>query len=122
MTDRDPANTTRQPPSILWSLCLLHGELRAAHGLSLHDCIILGALAEAGGLPVPVTRLTAFLQESGTRMSALLKSLQAAGLIDRNRRDGDRRTVEVTLTETGRARLADAEKTAHVRLRRRLSP
>jgi DNA-binding MarR family transcriptional regulator len=118
MIDCDPADTARQPPPILWSIGLLHGELRARHGLSLHDYLILGALAGAEGGPVPVTQLTAFLQESGTRMSSLLKNLQAAGLIERNRRGRDRRTVEVTLTEAGRARFADAERTAHMRLRR----
>ncbi|MBW8797860.1 MAG: winged helix-turn-helix transcriptional regulator [Streptomyces sp.] len=118
MIDCDPADTARQPPPILWSLGLLHGELRARHGLSLHDYLVLGALAGAEGGPVPVTQLTAFLQESGTRMSALLKNLQAAGLIERNRRGRDRRTVEVTLTEAGRARFADAESAAHMWLRR----
>ncbi|MEU2771730.1 MarR family winged helix-turn-helix transcriptional regulator [Streptomyces sp. NPDC007162] len=120
MTDHVPADTPGQAPPVLWSLGLLHGESRAAHGLSLHDCLILGALAGAGSRPVPVTRLTAFLQESGTRMSSLLKSLQAAGLIERNRRSDDRRTVEVELTEAGRTRFADAERTARMRLARQL--
>ncbi|MEU9149621.1 MarR family winged helix-turn-helix transcriptional regulator [Streptomyces sp. NPDC048417] len=118
MTDFDPADTARQSRPILWSLGLLHGELRARHGLSLHDYLVLGALAGAECRPVPVTHLTAFLKESATRMSYLLKNLQAAGLIERNRRCRDRRTVEVTLTEAGRARFADAERTAHMRLRR----
>ncbi|MCG7205507.1 MarR family winged helix-turn-helix transcriptional regulator [Streptomyces arenae] len=120
MIEHAPAHASGQPPSLLWSLGLLHGELRALHGLSLHDYLILGALAGAGNRPVPVTRLTAFLQESGTRMSALLKHLQAAGLIERNRRTDDRRTVEVNLTEAGRTRFADAERTAHLRLTRHL--
>ncbi|MGX1676123.1 MarR family winged helix-turn-helix transcriptional regulator [Streptomyces sp. NPDC055400] len=89
-------------------------------GLSLYDYLILGALAGAEGRPVPVTQLTAFLRESGTRMSSLLKNLQAAGLIERNRCGRDRRTVEVTLTESGRVRFADAERTAHRWLRRHL--
>lgn len=122
MIDCDPSDTTRRPPPILWGLGLLHGELRALHGLALHDYLILGALAEAKGRPVPVAQLTAFLQESGNRMSSLLKRLQAAGLIERDRRDGDRRTVEVTLTDAGRARFANAERTAHARLRQHLVP
>ncbi|WP_052768706.1 MarR family winged helix-turn-helix transcriptional regulator [Streptomyces humi] len=120
MIEHVPAHAPGQPPSLLWSLGLLHGELRALHGLSLHDYLILGALAGAGNRPVPVTRLSAFLQESGTRMSSLLRHLQAAGLIERNRRTDDRRTVEVNLTEAGRARFADAERTAHMRLARHL--
>ncbi|MFD8073380.1 MarR family winged helix-turn-helix transcriptional regulator [Streptomyces sp. NPDC059718] len=118
MTDRHPATATRQPPPILWSLGLLHGELRATHGLSLHDYLILGALAEAEGRPVPLTRLSALLRETRTRIASLLTGLEAAGLVERSRGTGDRRTIEVTLTEAGRARFTDAERAAHERLRR----
>ncbi|MGW1623005.1 winged helix DNA-binding protein [Streptomyces sp. NPDC002172] len=131
MIDRDPSDTTRrQPPPVLRTLGLLHGELRARHGLSLHDYLVLGALAEAeaeaegrsgeGPVPVPVARLTALLRESGSRMSFVLKGLQAAGLIERDRRADDRRAVEVTLTDAGRAGFADAESTAQALLRRHL--
>ncbi|MFJ3773015.1 MarR family winged helix-turn-helix transcriptional regulator [Streptomyces sp. NPDC090075] len=125
MIDREPSDTAPPPPSILWNLGLLHGELRARHGLALHDHLVLAVLAEAeaeaggGPVPVPVARLTAVLGESGSRMTFLLKGLQAAGLIERDRRAGDRRTVEVTLTDAGRARSAAAERTAHARLSRR---
>ncbi|MEV7324388.1 MarR family winged helix-turn-helix transcriptional regulator [Streptomyces sp. NPDC093970] len=121
MNDTDPSDGTRRRPSpILPALGHLHGELRAVHGLSLHGYLVLGAVAEAGDGPVPVARLTAFLQESGTRMTYVLKDLQAAGLVDRRRRAGDRRTVEVTLTDAGRARYADAERTARALLDRHL--
>ncbi|MFG3021168.1 MarR family winged helix-turn-helix transcriptional regulator [Streptomyces sp. NPDC048254] len=123
MSDSDPSDTTRRRlPTILLTLGHLHGELRALHGLSLHGYLVLGAVAEAEGRPVPVARLTAFLRESGSRMTSLLKGLQAAGLIERNRRDGDRRTVEVALTDAGHARFADAERTAQALLRRHLGP
>ncbi|MFJ8491700.1 MarR family winged helix-turn-helix transcriptional regulator [Streptomyces sp. NPDC094038] len=129
MTDRDPSDTARpQPPSVLRTLGLLHGELRARHGLSLHDYLVLGALAEAeaeadgrsgaGPVPVPVARLAALLGESGNRMSFVLKGLQKAGLVERDRRAGDRRTVEVTLTDVGRAGFTDAESSAQALLRR----
>ncbi|MFE0632720.1 MarR family transcriptional regulator [Streptomyces sp. NPDC058864] len=123
MTDRDPANTERQPPpAVVSSLALLHGELRARHRLSFHDYLVLGALAGAGERTMPVIRLTALLREPGTRTTAVLKGLEAAGLIERHRRDRDRRRVEVTLTEAGRARFADAERTAQERLRGHLLP
>ncbi|MFJ7967176.1 winged helix DNA-binding protein [Streptomyces sp. NPDC096324] len=113
MIDRDPpASTWRQPPCILRTLGLLHGELRVHHGLSLHGYLVLGALAEATARPMPVARLTEILREPGDRMSYLLKGLQTAGLIERRRRTADRRTVEVTLTDAGRAKFADAERTA----------
>jgi hypothetical protein len=86
MIDCDPSDTTRRPPLILWSLGLLHGELRALHGLALHDYLILGALTEAKGRPVPLAQLTAFLQESGNRMSSfLLPQAPAGGRSDRTR-------------------------------------
>ncbi|MFD7873431.1 MarR family winged helix-turn-helix transcriptional regulator [Streptomyces sp. NPDC059766] len=117
MSTLDPSGTTRLSPSVLPSLALLHGELRMLHGLSLHEYLVLGVVGAAEGRAVPVAELTASLKESGTRMTFVLKGLQAAGLIERDRRAGDRRTVEVTLTRVGRARLAEAEGTARTWLR-----
>ncbi len=120
MTDCDMDEATGQQPGILRTLGLLHGDLRVQHGLSLSGYLVLGALAEAEGGPVPVTRLTALLRESGDRVSYLLKGLQAAGLIERERRARDRRTVEVTLTDAGHARFAEAETTAQALFHRHL--
>lgn len=123
MSDSDPSDTDRPWSSqILPALGHLHGALRARHGLALHGYLVLGAVAAAEGGPVPVSRLTAFLGESGTRMSALLRDLQAAGLVERARRAGDRRTVEITLTGAGRTRFAEAERTARALLARHLGP
>ncbi|WP_393087603.1 MarR family winged helix-turn-helix transcriptional regulator [Streptomyces sp. LN704] len=123
MTDRtSPDTAQRQAPGILWTLGRLHGELRARHGLSLHDYLILGALAEAASGSAPVAELTAFLGESGGRMSYVLRNMQASGLIERDRDHRDRRAVKVTLTETGRGLSADAEKTAQAIVRRHLVP
>ena len=88
------------------------------HGLSILDHLVLGAIAEAEGRAVPVAELTASLNESGSRVTFVLRGLQAAGLIERDRRAGDRRTVEVSLTDTGRARLGEAERIARTWLRR----
>lgn len=123
MADCDPPDITpRQPRPILWALGLLHGELREQHGLSLHGYLVLGALAEAAGESLPHARLTAFLGESGDRMSYLLRGLQAAGLIERDRCARDRRTVKVTLTDAGRTRFTDTERIAHMVVRRHLAP
>jgi len=118
MSDLGSTDTTRQSPSVLRSLGLLHGELRMLHGLSILDHLVLGAIAEAEGRAVPVAELTASLNESGSRVTFVLRGLQAAGLIERDRRAGDRRTVEVSLTDTGRARLGEAERIARTWLRR----
>ncbi|MFF8866394.1 MarR family transcriptional regulator [Streptomyces sp. NPDC015139] len=122
MIDREPTETPPRQgcPGILRTLGLLHGDLRVRHGLSLGDYLVLGALAEARGGPVPIARLTAFVRESGDRMSYLLKGLQAAGLIERSRRARDRRTVEVTLTDAGHTKFTEAESTAQALLRQNL--
>ncbi|MFF8406215.1 MarR family transcriptional regulator [Streptomyces sp. NPDC015684] len=120
MTDCDVDEATGQQPGIRRTLGLLHGDLRVHHGLSLSGYLVLGALSEAEGGPVPVSRLTALLRESGDRVSHLLKGLRAAGLIERERRARDRRTVEVTLTDAGRTRFAEAETTAQALFRRHL--
>ncbi|MFE2838697.1 MarR family winged helix-turn-helix transcriptional regulator [Streptomyces mirabilis] len=123
MIDCDWPDITRwQFPGVLRTLGIVHGELRVRHGLSLHDYLILGSLAEAASGSVPVAQLAAFLQESGDRMSYLLRGLQAAGLIDRHRRAEDRRAVEVTLTDAGRARFAVAETTVQALMRQHLGP
>ncbi|MET8413354.1 MarR family winged helix-turn-helix transcriptional regulator [Streptomyces sp. NPDC005195] len=121
MTDGTSSDTApRQDPGILWALGRLHGELRARHGLSLHDYLILGALAETASGSAPVAQLTAFLGESGGRMSYVLRDMQASGLIERDREERDRRAVKVTLTDTGRGVSADAEKTARAIVREHL--
>ncbi|MFF2999420.1 MarR family winged helix-turn-helix transcriptional regulator [Streptomyces sp. NPDC057950] len=117
-----PHTAQRQAPGILWTLGRLHGELRARHGLSLHDYLILGALAEAANGSAPVAGLTAFLGESGGRMSYVLRDMQASGLIERDRDERDRRAVKVTLTDAGRGLSADAERTAQAIVRRHLVP
>ncbi|MGW1728440.1 MarR family winged helix-turn-helix transcriptional regulator [Streptomyces sp. NPDC002306] len=123
MTDcTSPDSTELRVPRILWTLGSLHGELRLRHGLSLHAYLVLGALAEASNGYLHTAELTAFLGESGDRMTYVLKGMQASGLIDRNRSEQDRRTVKVTLTNAGRAKAADAEKTAQALVRRYLVP
>ncbi|MGW5176700.1 winged helix DNA-binding protein [Streptomyces sp. NPDC004082] len=119
MHDADsPAAARWEPARVLRTLGVLHGELRVRHGLSLHGYLALGTLAEAATGSMPVAQLTASLRESGDRMSYVLRGLQAAGLVERDRREQDRRTVDVSLTEAGRAAWADAEKTAQELVRR----
>ncbi|WP_187285552.1 MarR family winged helix-turn-helix transcriptional regulator [Streptomyces sp. ME109] len=113
MTDSTSSGLPQgQAPGILWTLGRLHGELRLRHGLSLHGYLILGVLAGTASGSATVAELTAFLGESGDRMSYLLKGVQASGLIERGRRERDRRTVQVTLTGAGRDLYAEAESTA----------
>jgi DNA-binding MarR family transcriptional regulator len=91
------------------------------HGLSLLDYLILGFLAEAASGSAPVAELKVFLGESGDRISNLLRGMQRSDLLERNRCDRDRRAVRVTLTRTGRAKFADAERTAKTIVRKHVA-
>ncbi|MFD7790879.1 MarR family transcriptional regulator [Streptomyces sp. NPDC059759] len=120
MPERNPAdNIGRDDFLTLRALGRLHGALRTRHGLSLLDYLTLGFLAEAEGGSAPVAELKAFLGESGDRVSYLLRGMQGMGLVDRRRRDSDRRNVRVTLTPAGQARFADVERTANSIVRTR---
>src|SRR5215469_16296702 len=60
--------------------------------------------------PVSVKDLSGMLQLDPGTLSPLLKRLQAAGLIRRERDPDDERSLAITLTDTGRALRAEAAK------------
>ena len=60
--------------------------------------------------PVSVKDLSRMLQLDPGTLSPLLKRLQAAGLIRRERDRDDERSLAITLTDTGTALRAEAEK------------
>lgn len=71
--------------------------------LTYPQYLVLIALGEDAGAPVSVGRLGATLHLDSGTLSPLLKRLQAAGLVTRQRNPGDERVVEVALTDAGRA-------------------
>lgn len=73
------------------------GELFVLHFLSMH-----------GDAPVLPSELSAALQASTARISALLGALEKKGQIERNIDKSNRRNILVTITEAGRLR-AEAE-------------
>jgi MarR family transcriptional regulator, organic hydroperoxide resistance regulator len=60
--------------------------------------------------PVSVRRLSSLLQLDPGTLSPLLKRLESAGLLVRQRDPRDERSLAVTLTERGRALRREAEK------------
>ncbi|MEU4763987.1 MarR family transcriptional regulator [Actinosynnema sp. NPDC023794] len=68
-------------------------------GLTYPQYLVLLVLWERG--PVPVKDVAAALQLDYGTLSPLLKRLEAAGLIRRERRPDDERSVRLVLTEQG---------------------
>ena len=60
--------------------------------------------------PLSVCRLSELLQLDPGTLSPLLKRLEAIGYLRRERNPGDERSLAITLTESGRALRAEAEK------------
>jgi DNA-binding MarR family transcriptional regulator len=84
----------------------LYRPLLDALGLTYPQYLVMLVLWERA--PVTVSELgTALELDSGT-VSPLLKRLEAAGLVTRNRRAADERSVEIRLTAAGTALKAKA--------------
>ena len=81
----------------------VYRALLAEHGLSYPQYIALMALGEHG--PVTVGDLGRLLRLDSGTLSPLLKRMQAAGLVVRERDPEDERRVVVGLTAAGRERL-----------------
>jgi len=60
------------------------------------------------GSPLSVTEIGRLLQLDLPTLSPLLKRLEALGYVDRRRNPADERSLQVTLTETGRRLRTDA--------------
>jgi DNA-binding MarR family transcriptional regulator len=70
-------------------------------GLTYPQYLVMLVLWEEG--PTPVKGLAEALQLDYGTLSPLLKRLAAAGFIERRRRSDDERSVEISLTDAGRA-------------------
>ena len=77
-----------------------------ALGLTYPQYLAMLALWESA--PMSVGRLGDRLRLDSGTLSPLLKRLEAAGLVTRTRSAGDERSVEVGLTDAGRALRAEA--------------
>ncbi|WP_066360144.1 MarR family winged helix-turn-helix transcriptional regulator [Herbidospora mongoliensis] len=77
-------------------------------GLTHPQYLVMLALWESA--PLSVKDLSGLLQLDPATLSPLLKRLEAAGFVERRRVSTDERSLAVTLTDTGRALRAEAEK------------
>ena len=86
----------------------LYRPLLEPMGLTHPQYLVMLALWERD--PRSVTELASVLALDPGTLSPLLKRLEAAGYVRRDRVRGDERTLAVTLTPQGRALRAEAEK------------
>jgi DNA-binding MarR family transcriptional regulator len=76
--------------------------------VSHDEFLILCLLAESPGDGLRMTRVAEFLGRPKTRLTYQIACLQHAGLVTRKSVCGDKRGVEVALTEKGRRLLAES--------------
>jgi DNA-binding MarR family transcriptional regulator len=79
----------------------LEAELEAEHGLTLSALEALGRLAAAPGRSLRLSALAAGCGLSLSRISRIMDSLQARGLVERRTVQDDARAVEGHLTNAG---------------------
>ncbi|NUR79773.1 MAG: MarR family transcriptional regulator [Dermatophilaceae bacterium] len=82
----------------------VYRELLADHGLSYPQYIALMGVGEHG--PMTVSSLGGHMRLDSGTLSPLLKRMEAAGLVVRSRDPEDERRVLVSVTASGRERLA----------------
>jgi DNA-binding MarR family transcriptional regulator len=89
----------------------LDGELETEHGLSLSGLELLGRLAAAEGQRLRLSALAEQASLSPSRVSRLVDTLEARGLIERQPCAEDGRATNACLTEAGLAAMEAARET-----------
>jgi DNA-binding MarR family transcriptional regulator len=89
----------------------LDAELSAAHGLSLSAYEVLSRLAHADEGHLRMSQLAERSQLSLSRVSRVIDTLEARGLVARRSCPGDSRVVHATITPEGNALVARAQET-----------
>lgn len=85
----------------------LDTPLQKAAALSLFDYNVLAMLSESAEGTLPMTELAARTSASLSRLSHVVKKLQARGLVARNIQLDDARVREASVTEAGRELIAE---------------
>lgn len=97
----------------------LDTELLAAHGISLSGFEVLSRVAATQQGRMRMTELAERVLLSPSGISRLVDRLEADGMIARIACPTDGRAINATITEQGRARLAEARDTHFQGIRRR---
>lgn len=85
----------------------LRSEVKDRLGVSHDEFLILCLLADQPETALRMTRIAALLGRPKTRLTYQVACLQHAGLVARGSASGDKRGVEVGLTEKARELLAE---------------
>ena len=85
----------------------LYRPLLAPLGLTHPQYLVMVTLWGADG-PISIKELSRLLQLEAPTLSPLLKRLQTAGLVERQRDPADERSLQVSLTERGEKLRAEA--------------
>jgi len=96
----------------------LDAELLAAHGLSISAFEVLWRVAATEHGRLRMTDLAEIVLLSPSGLSRLVDRLESEGLIERIACPTDGRAINATITDAGRARLAQAEGTHSEGIRR----
>lgn len=88
---------------------VLEQELEAEHGLSLSGVEVLGRLAAADGRNLRLSVLAAECGLSLSRISRIIDTLEARGLVERRSSAADARAVEAHLLDAGLQLARDAQ-------------
>lgn len=98
---------------------LLMGGINERFGLPPAQFDILLRLVRTPGHRMPMTRLAKEAAFTSGGFTKVADRMEAAGLVERERSDDDRRVIYVTLTESGRD-LADRAREAGAEILRRV--
>ena len=97
----------------------LEAPLQQSAGLSLFEYNVLAMLSEAEGDALPMSELAARTSASLSRLSHVIKKLQARGLVDRSVHVDDARVTQAAITDSGMALIRELAP-AHVESVRQL--
>lgn len=111
---RNAARAMNAVRSIVRALRINTRAIEQRMGISLAQLFVLQQLAER-----PADSLNELAERTATHQSSVsvvVRRLVEAGLVTRTAASDDRRRVQISLTESGRARLADAPTTVQIQL------
>ncbi|MEM1077219.1 MAG: MarR family transcriptional regulator [Pseudomonadota bacterium] len=111
MTETQTTNALRLLQSADALRAGLAGEFSAVHGLSVNEFFMLLHLERSAKHRLPRVELAKRMHVSASTITRMVAPLEKIGLLGRDADARDARLVFVVLTESGRARLAEAQTT-----------